>query len=83
MNQRWSPSNHILAEVGTIQLEFKYLSEVTGDPKYAARADRVMEIMKDQDSRDSGLYPVFINEASGSSKGTRKKKKKQEFSFLL
>jgi len=27
--------------------------------------------MKGQDSRDPGLYPVFINEASGSSKGTR------------
>jgi len=71
MNQRWSPGSHILAEIGTVQLEFKYLSEVSGDPKYAEKSNKVMEIMKNDDKRDSGLYSCFIDQNSGSGNGAQ------------
>jgi len=32
----------LLAEAGSVQLEFRYLSQVTGDPKYQRAADRAM-----------------------------------------
>ena len=70
-NHRWAPGTHILAEVGTIQLEFKYLAEVSGKAEYANVVNKVMNIMEGQDSRDPGLYPVFINEHTGSSRGTQ------------
>ena len=51
------------AEVTTIQLEFKYLSHVTGDPKYWDAAERVMLKMKqlvDEDYTLDGLVPILI-----------------------
>eukprot|EP00930_Biecheleria_cincta_P027934 TRINITY_DN19516_c0_g2_i1.p1 TRINITY_DN19516_c0_g2~~TRINITY_DN19516_c0_g2_i1.p1 ORF type:complete len:700 (+),score=129.99 TRINITY_DN19516_c0_g2_i1:24-2102(+) len=32
----------VLAEAGTVQLEFRYISQQTGDPKYAEAADKAM-----------------------------------------
>lgn len=43
-NHQWAGGS-ILAEVGSIQLEFKYLSKVTGDAKFAKAADKVMEAL--------------------------------------
>ena len=71
--QSWNSGNHILAEIGTVQLEFKYLSEVTDNPVYAEKANRVNEILKTQDTRDPGLYPVFYPVTTGHGAGTRKR----------
>eukprot|EP00397_Hematodinium_sp_SG-2012_P023144 GEMP01024026.1.p1 GENE.GEMP01024026.1~~GEMP01024026.1.p1 ORF type:complete len:717 (+),score=133.02 GEMP01024026.1:179-2329(+) len=40
----WS-SGVLLAEVGTLQLEFRYLSEITGDPKFKAKGDAAMDVL--------------------------------------
>mmetsp|Transcript_57151 Transcript_57151/g.121503 ORF Transcript_57151/g.121503 Transcript_57151/m.121503 type:complete len:745 (+) Transcript_57151:272-2506(+) len=37
----WSAGT-VLAEAGTVQLEFRYLSQQVGDPKYAAASDKAM-----------------------------------------
>jgi len=46
----------VLAEAGTVQLEFRYLSQQTGDPRYAAAADRSMRSIF-QAEAGRGLVP--------------------------
>ncbi|KAJ8658821.1 hypothetical protein O0I10_005548 [Lichtheimia ornata] len=57
------------AEVTTIQLEFKYLSHLTGDYKYWEAAERVMYKMKDLvdagEPTIDGLVPILIHPISG------------------
>ena len=55
--QSWSGNSHILAEVGTFQLEFRYLSHVTGKSKYAELADRVSNYVYALPATYPGLYP--------------------------
>ncbi|KAG0226974.1 mannosyl-oligosaccharide alpha-1,2-mannosidase [Actinomortierella wolfii] len=52
------------SEVSTIQLEFKYLSYLTGDTKYWKAAEKVIHLMKDMESLD-GLVPIYINANQG------------------
>ena len=47
------------SEVTTLQLEFGYLSEVSGDPKYETAAMRVLEYFKGLPKTD-GLVPIYI-----------------------
>jgi len=47
------------AEVATLQLEFKYLSHITGDQKYWNAVEKVMEVVRDA-KMDNGLAPIFI-----------------------
>lgn len=50
----------LLAEAGTVQLEFRYLSQATGDPKYAEKADRSMrQVLVAAQGR--GLVPWGLN----------------------
>ena len=55
--QSWSGNTHILAEVGTFQLEFRYLSHVTGKARYAELADKVSAYVAGLPSTYPGLYP--------------------------
>ncbi|KAJ1722432.1 hypothetical protein LPJ53_003158 [Coemansia erecta] len=55
----FSPSVCI-AEAGTLQLEFKKLSQYTGDPKYAKIAERASDALERGMRRHQGLYPSFI-----------------------
>lgn len=50
----------VLAEAGTVQLEFRYLSQVTGDPKYQKAADRAMRSILEA-AKGRGLVPWGIN----------------------
>ncbi|KAG0283247.1 mannosyl-oligosaccharide alpha-1,2-mannosidase, partial [Dissophora globulifera] len=56
------------SEVSTLQLEFKYLSYLTGDDKYWRVAEDVVMKMKDLDSLD-GLVPIYINPYTGQFHG--------------
>lgn len=47
------------SEVSTLQLEFNYLSTVTGDEKYGLEAMKVMEHMKTL-PKVEGLVPIYI-----------------------
>lgn len=47
------------SEVSTLQLEFNYLSFVSGDPKYTLAAMKVLEHMKTL-PKVEGLVPIFI-----------------------
>ncbi|KAL3684934.1 hypothetical protein R1sor_002956 [Riccia sorocarpa] len=52
------------AEVTTLQMEFWYLSHISGDPKYGKSAMRVYEHVKGL-PKTEGLVPVFISPNSG------------------
>ncbi|KAK3841428.1 MAG: glycoside hydrolase, partial [Linnemannia gamsii] len=56
------------AEVASLQLEFKYLSFLTGDDKYWKAAENVVLKIKEMDSLD-GLVPVYINPNTGRFQG--------------
>lgn len=53
------------SEVSTLQLEFTYLSFLTGEPKYAAATDRVMDILERKDP-PSHLVPIFIDPSTAN-----------------
>ncbi|KAG0279847.1 mannosyl-oligosaccharide alpha-1,2-mannosidase [Linnemannia exigua] len=57
------------SEVATLQLEFKYLSYLTGDDKYWRVAEDVILKMKELESID-GLVPIFINPYNGQFHGS-------------
>jgi len=55
-----------LAEVGSLQLEWRYLSYKTGDPKYAEKVNKVNDLLAAVDtSRWSSVYPTQFNVESG------------------
>ncbi|EDO38861.1 predicted protein [Nematostella vectensis] len=54
----------ILAEFGTLHLEFVYLSHITGNQVYAKKVHRVREVV-DQVQKPNGLYPNYLNPRTG------------------
>lgn len=56
------------AEVATIQLEFNYLSYLTGDPKYSTEAMKVLQHIKTL-PKVEGLVPIYISPQSGQFSG--------------
>ncbi|CAM9711535.1 unnamed protein product [Laminaria digitata] len=70
-NGRNSGSKSVLAEIGTLQqVEFRYLSEITGDRKYAEKANKVFDMMSELHVAD-GLFPIFFNPSSGRPVGSQ------------
>lgn len=65
-NVGWTGGNAILAEFGTIQIEFRYLAHVLDDKSLSEQAEKVFEIMNDV-SPPNGLFPYYYrNKASPS-----------------
>lgn len=56
------------SEVSTLQLEFNYLSAISGDPKYSAEAIKVLEHMRTL-PKVEGLVPIYISPHSGQFSG--------------
>ncbi|XP_057246980.1 mannosyl-oligosaccharide 1,2-alpha-mannosidase MNS3 isoform X2 [Beta vulgaris subsp. vulgaris] len=56
------------AEVSTLQLEFNYLSDVSGDQKYSLEAMKVLEHMKTL-PKVEGLVPIYISPQTGEFSG--------------
>ncbi|CAB3375649.1 Hypothetical predicted protein [Cloeon dipterum] len=64
-NYGWaSGGSSILSEFGTLHMEFTYLSDITGDPKYREKVDRIRDVIKKMD-KPKGLYPNYIHPRSG------------------
>ncbi|CAN0170907.1 unnamed protein product, partial [Ascophyllum nodosum] len=51
-------------------VEFRYLSKVTEDPKYANKANKVLDLMSKQNPRD-GLYPIFVSSTNAQPIGSQ------------
>ncbi|KAI7901916.1 glycoside hydrolase [Cokeromyces recurvatus] len=58
-----------LAEIGTIQIEFTRLSEITGNWKYHYVGQHVYDIFIDKYSENFGLFPHLINVNTGKPVG--------------
>lgn len=56
------------AEVATVQLEFNYLSYLTGDAKYSIEAMKVLQHIKTL-PKVEGLVPIYISPQSGDFSG--------------
>jgi uncharacterized protein YyaL (SSP411 family) len=52
------------SEAGTLQLEMKYLSHLTGNPEYWHVAEMIMKVL-DDNHMEAGLLPIFIDPESG------------------
>ncbi|KAL1611142.1 mannosyl-oligosaccharide alpha-1,2-mannosidase [Nothophoma quercina] len=56
------------AEATSLQLEMKYLAYLTGESHYWEKAERVMQVVDDNGSKD-GLVPIFIYADRGTFRG--------------
>lgn len=61
---RWT-SDSTVAEVTSIQLEFRELSRLTGDRKFQEAAEEVTRHIHSLPGKKDGLVPMFINTHSG------------------
>jgi mannosyl-oligosaccharide alpha-1,2-mannosidase len=66
-NPSWaSEGSSILSELGTLSLEFNYLSDVTGKDVFRQKIQKLTGTIKRLDRHaDGGLYPNFINPWTG------------------
>ncbi|CAM9178518.1 unnamed protein product [Phaeothamnion confervicola] len=62
-------SHTVLAEVGTLQLEFRQLSHALNDTRYADKANRVFELLAEQ-SHPHGLFPIRLSPETGKFMGS-------------
>ncbi|CAG7786722.1 unnamed protein product, partial [Allacma fusca] len=53
-----------MAALGTLHLEFLYLSEVTGNPIYAEKVDKIRQNLWNLE-KPNGLYPNKVNTQTG------------------
>lgn len=64
-NHFWATGGcSILAEFGSLHLEFKYLSDVTGDGTYKGKVDQIRKFVRELE-KSQGLYRNFINPRTG------------------
>ncbi|EJT77560.1 endoplasmic reticulum mannosyl-oligosaccharide 1,2-alpha-mannosidase [Gaeumannomyces tritici R3-111a-1] len=58
-----APPGLLVAEIGSLTLEFTRLSQLSGDPKYFDAVQRVMEVFADEQDKTHlpGLWPVVVN----------------------
>ncbi|CAG0916898.1 unnamed protein product [Notodromas monacha] len=68
-NHKWSPSGTtILADVGTLHLEFAYLTKITGDKRYLEKVEKARAVLRDAPKQD-GLYPNYVSVMTGNFHG--------------
>jgi len=58
-NTGWHSNQAVLSEIGTLQVEFRYLAKITGKSEYATNAMRALDELLKLDA-EFGLYPTFI-----------------------
>eukprot|EP00698_Gefionella_okellyi_P012129 TRINITY_DN3238_c0_g1_i2.p1 TRINITY_DN3238_c0_g1~~TRINITY_DN3238_c0_g1_i2.p1 ORF type:complete len:551 (+),score=95.88 TRINITY_DN3238_c0_g1_i2:78-1655(+) len=61
----WTGGSSILAEMGTMQLEYMHLAHHTGRDWYREKADKVINILDKLTKPTKGLYPMYLNPHSG------------------
>ena len=68
-NPAWAKGFSSLAEIGTLSLEFRYLSFISGDDKYREKVDRVSRWLQSKmnagGSVKDGLFPMFVHPQTG------------------
>ena len=64
-NAAWTSSASVLAEIGTLQVEFRYLAEVTGKKEFFTKATQVFETVRKNNAMSDGLAPIYVSPQSG------------------
>jgi len=59
-----SGGSSILSEFGTLHMEFTYLSDITGNPIYKKKVDKIREVIT-QVERPKKLYPNYLHPKTG------------------
>jgi len=59
-NIGWTGGSAILAEFGSIQIEFRYLAKQTGRTEFASKVEKVYQVMHDI-APANGLYPYYYH----------------------
>ena len=61
-NRNWHKHESLLSEIGTLQLEFQYLSHLLKDEKYKNLVNKITDVLirENKKSRIPGLYPCYI-----------------------
>ncbi|KAI8913241.1 mannosyl-oligosaccharide alpha-1,2-mannosidase isoform A [Gorgonomyces haynaldii] len=54
-------SRGMLAQAGSLQLEFEYLSDITNDPTYKTAAMHVWEVLHGMDRPVKGILPIYFD----------------------
>ncbi|ETW05193.1 hypothetical protein H310_04186 [Aphanomyces invadans] len=63
----WTRYRAFLADVGTLQLEMRYLTDVTGNAEYAEKGDAFYDVIQREGSyKRTGLFPVHFEPDSGT-----------------
>lgn len=70
VNYSWNHMASVLSEFGSVQLEFRKLSQLTGDQKYDNAVTKIMNVMKEHEPKD-GLYPVLFHPQTSQFIGDR------------
>eukprot|EP01080_Neovahlkampfia_damariscottae_P004250 gene4250-7587_t len=67
-NRNWHKHESLLSEIGTLQIEFQYLSYLLKDEKYKNYVDKITNILikENKKSRIPGLYPCYIRTHEGT-----------------
>jgi len=61
----WTGGNSLLAEMGTVQVEFAYLAYHTKEKKYFDIAQRIIDHLDGLPKQFEGLYPIYVNHRTG------------------
>ncbi|KAK8791803.1 hypothetical protein WA158_005180 [Blastocystis sp. Blastoise] len=64
----WNGNNAMLAELGSMSLEYRYLSAKTKDPKYAKMVNKIYDTISKQTTWH-GLHPLYFNAQTGAPVG--------------
>ncbi|SPQ98628.1 unnamed protein product (mitochondrion) [Plasmodiophora brassicae] len=64
-NPSWGGGASSTSEAGTVQMEWRYLSKLTGSPVYAAAVDRATTALKAM-AKPKGLFTRFIDPDAGT-----------------
>lgn len=59
-----SGGSSILSEFGTLHMEFSYLSDITGNPVYKEKVDKIRQFISKQE-RPAKLYPNYLHPKTG------------------
>jgi len=59
-----SGGSSILSEFGTLHMEFAYLSDITGNPVYKKKVEKIRRTVKDVE-RPKKLYPNYLHPKTG------------------
>lgn len=60
----WTGGASVLAEVGTLQVEWRYLARATGKPEYAAYVEHIIDVLQEH-APAGGLWPIYVSTSTG------------------